>query len=299
MSYLKQNPKKAFLILAGIMLLVTAIITQSSTIPVSSEGIASKKDNNDFGKASLGFTPETEITPSIDVQVSAAGAFAESGKQIFGWEVEKRWPIASLTKLMTATVALENIPVNDIITITEENVKQEGSSGNFIAGEKFKLNDLIKAMILVSSNDAASALATHFSEEKFMAAMNEKAEELGMNNTYFADSTGLSSKNQSTVSDLVKLTEYIYGTNPQILSVAKKYKDTIVEIKTGKRRTIVNINPLAGGADFLGGKTGSTPEAGGNLISLFNIGGATKTIIVLGAQDRFAETEKIKDSLWQ
>lgn len=280
------------------MLLITVIIRQYITMSANSEEITSIKDTNDFDKASLEVIPETEIIPIIDVKASAAGAFAESGKQIFGWEVEKRWPIASLAKLMTAVVTLENIPANEIIEITEKDMRQEGSSGNFKTGEKFKLNDLIKAVILVSSNDAASAFATHFGEEKFVAAMNKKTEELNMNNTYFADPTGLSSKNQSTVSDLMKLTEYIQQTNPQVFAISRKTKDTIVEIKTGKRRVIANINAFAGRNGFLGGKTGSTPEAGGNLISLFDIRGATKTVIILGAEDRFAETEKIKNSLW-
>ncbi len=297
MKYLSHNLKTAFII-AGLVVLVFAV-RESATIPVSSEEVNLFKDSNDFSKSSLEMKPETEIKPDIDVQVSAAGAYGEGGKENFGWETGKRWPIASLTKLMTAVVALDTIPANEVITISEEAIATEGLSGNFSAGEKFKLNDLLKAMLLVSSNDAATAIAMHIGEEEFVAAMNKKAEALGLTDTSFADPTGLSVKNQSTIIDLLRLTEYVRNFKPEILAMTKYTKGTIVEVKTGKRRTVININTFAGRSDFLGGKTGSTPEAGGNLISVFKVAGEPKTIIVLGALDRFAETEKIKDSLWQ
>ncbi len=289
---------KTVLVFAGLLLLV-AVVRESATTFVSSEGVDLVKDGNDFAKASLEMEPGAGVEPEIDIQVSAAGAYGEGGKEAFGSRTEKRWPIASLTKLMTALVAFENIPEGEVIIITEEAVLTEGVSGSFTAGEKFKLNDLVKAMMLASSNDAASAIAIHFGEADFIEAMNEKAKELGMTDTSFIDPTGLSSRNQSTVIDLLRLTEYVRTIEPEILAMSKKLKDTIMEVKTGKRRTIVNINIFAGRSDFLGGKTGSTQEAGGNLISVFKVAGEPKIIIVLGAEDRFAETEKIKDSLWQ
>lgn len=297
MRYLNHNLKTA-LIIAGLVVLVF-VVQESATTPVSSEEVSLFKDSNDFSKSSLEVKPEIELKPDIDVQVSAAGAYGEGGKETFGWDTGKRWPIASLTKLMTAVVALEAIPANEVITISEEAIATEGISGSFTAGEKFKLNDLLKTMMLVSSNDAAAAIAAHIGEDEFIAAMNKKANDLGLTDTGFVDPTGLSVKNQSTVIDLLRLTEYVRNFKPEILAMTKKTKDTIVEVKTGKRRTVVNINTFAGRSDFLGGKTGSTPEAGGNLISVFKVAGEPKIIIVLGALDRFAETEKIKDSLWQ
>jgi len=297
MKYMKRVLKTT-LVFAGLLLLFI-VIRRSATVPASSEEIGLVKDENDFAKASFEIEPETGVSPDIDVQVSAAGAYGEGGKEAFGLRTDKRWPIASLTKLMTALVALENIPANEAITVTEEAVLTEGVSGNFAAGEKFKLNDLIKAMMLVSSNDAATVIAIHFGEADFINAMNEKAEGLGMTETDFSDPTGLSAKNQSTVIDLLRLTEYIKVAWPEILTMSRKSKDVITEIKTGKRRTMANINVFAGRSDFFGGKTGSTAEAGGNLISVFKVAGELKTIIVLGAEDKFAETEKIKNSLWQ
>lgn len=280
-------------------MLLVIVVRESSTMPASSEEVGLIKDGNDFAKASLEIEPETSAKPDIDIQANAAGAFCAGGREVFGWETEKRWPIASLTKLMTALVALENIPVSEVITITQEAVQVEGSSGNFAAGEKFKLRDLVKAMMVISSNGAAKAVAIHFGEEEFIAAMNSKAQELGMTDTTFVDSIGLSAQNQSTVNDLVRLTEYIKANKPEIFSMSMKPKDVITEVKTGKAKNIVNINVFAGKSDFLGGKTGSTPEAGGNLISIFKIANEARIIIVLGAEDRFAETEKIKNSLWQ
>ncbi len=297
MRRLNRNLKTA-LIIAGLVALVF-VVRESATIPASSEEVNLFKDSNDFSKSSLEVKPETEVKPDIDIQASAAGAYGKGGKETFGWETDKRWPIASLTKLMTAVVALEHLPISEVITISEEAVATEGNSGSFRAGEKFKLNDLLKAIMLVSSNDAATAVAMHIGEDEFIAAMNKKAQDLGLADTSFVDPTGLSVKNQSTVIDLLRLTEYVRNFEPEIFAVTKKTKDTIIEVKTGKRRTIVNINAFAGRRDFLGGKTGSTLEAGENLISVFKVAGEPKTIIVLGALDRRAETEKIKDSLWQ
>jgi len=289
---------KTLSVFIGLAALVLTI-RYTSTLPASSEEVSLVKDENYFSKASLEIGAETDLTPEIDVQVEAAGAFVEGGKEVFGWEMDKRWPIASLTKLMTAVVAFEKIEPAEIIIITKEAVASEGVAGSFSEGEKFRLNDLVKSMMLVSSNDAAEAIALHFGKEEFIKAMNSKALELGMNQTNFVDVTGISTRNQSTINDLIRLTEYIRLFEPGILGTSRKVKDTIIEVRTGKRRTLVNINYFAGDRDFVGGKTGSTPEAGGNLISIFNIADGPKTVIVLGTEDRFGETTKIKESLWQ
>src|SRR3990167_2186284 len=297
MRHLNRNLRTA-LMTAGLVVLVF-VIRESATIPVSSEEVNLFKDSNDFSKSSLEVKPEIEVKPDIDVQASAAGAYGEGGKETFGWETDKRWPIASLTKLMTAVVALENMDTNQIAIMSPEAMAIESPSGGFSLGGKYRINDLIRAMLLVSSNDAAEQIALTFGRDEFIKAMNGKALELGMTETNFIDPTGLSARNQSTINDLVRLTEYIRLFRPEMLATTKKTSGTITEVKTGKRRTLNNINPLASGKDFIGGKTGSTPEAGGNLISVFNIGGGPKIIIILGADDKFAETTKVKNSLWQ
>ena len=117
--------------------------------------------------------------------------------------------------------------------------------------------------------------------------MNRKAAELGMNQTVFFDSTGLSPLNQSTADDISKLIKYIVNNHQEILdwSREKNFGD------------FPNINFFAGRPDFLGGKTGYIDESKQNLVSLFSVGNRRILIIVLGAEDRFSQTQQLLDYL--
>ncbi len=235
-------------------------------------------------------------TPIVEkVSVSAAAAYTMGEEKLYSFRPDKRWPIASITKLMTALVAYENFELSESLTITRDMVETEGASGGFSPGERFTIEDLIDAMIIVSSNDAARALAINYGEDEFVAEMNKKAKEIGMTNTSFVDSTGLSVQNLSSADDLYKLAKYIWENQPDILKISRRKTDTIVDIRSGSGRKLDNINVFAGRSDFLGGKTGSIPEADGNLLSVFYVP-ERKTeivIVVLGTENRFKETEDI------
>ncbi len=219
-----------------------------------------------------------------------------SNKTIYEINSNKRWPMASLTKLMTSIVALKLMPEEEIIPITSEVIRSEGASGNFSPGEKFKLSALIKAMLLVSSNDAAEAIALHYGKDRFLQIMNAEARDLKMNDTVFSDSSGISLQNLSTAADLQRLINFIFLKNPKLLKITREKSASITEEISGESRELRNINLFALRSDFLGGKTGTMPQVGGNLISVFDIQGP-KAIIVLGADDKFKETEKIME-LW-
>jgi len=296
MKYPKLNSKTFYIF--GALMLFTVLASSYVVFSASSKEINLAKDLNNFAEASFDGGNNTGITPQIDITATAAGAFGYGGKQAFSWETTKRWPIASITKLMTAVVVSERMQATDVVEMTPEMLAADGYSG-FIKGQKYKVSDLEKAMLVISSNDAAYALAIHYGQADFIAAMNQKARDLRMTNTHYVDPAGLSAQNQSTVNDLVILSGYVRGYHPDIFNETKKNSDTIVEKRTGKRRILVNINEFAGKKDFLGGKTGTTPESGENLLSVFNIAGEAKTIIVLGDKNRYAETQKIISSLWQ
>jgi len=240
-------------------------------------------------------TPITE-----ELNISAAGAYTLDGTELYSLRADKRWPIASITKLMTAITADKlylkgEVEDYTLIKITEEMVATEGTSGGLQVGEIFRADALIKAMMLVSSNDAAAALAMHFGEEDFVGEMNEFAAELGMTNTNIVDPTGLSVQNLSTVEDLRRLVKFVWDEQPYIFNISKRSSDTIYDRAHGSRKVLNNINEFADTDGFLGGKTGRTPEAEGNLISIFEISGRADPviIIVLGTDDRFGETENI------
>lgn len=234
------------------------------------------------------------------VQASAAGAYLISTTDpLYTLRNQKRWPIASITKLMTSLTARRLITSTDIITMDEKTVAAFGEAGDFKAGERFTAGDLVKAMLVASSNDAAMALANHHGEEAFVAAMNQLAADIGMADTTFVDAAGLSVRNLSTPDDLSKLVRFIWTEDPEIFAITRLPRIDIADTDNERSRKLASTNIFAGRENFLGGKTGQIPNSDGNLVSIFNLSGkpAPVVIIVLGAEDRFKETEKILSEL--
>ena len=220
---------------------------------------------------------------------------------IFSVAPAKHWPIASITKLMTAIVVSETLGLTERILISDNAISIEGIAGNLIVGEEYTVRDLLKAALVVSSNDAAKALEEFFNKtlpgENLVDAMNKKAAALGMTKTHFVDPIGLSVLNQSTAYDLEKLVGYILSKHEYILTMSGEKTAMITNIRTGTRKTLVNINSLVENPDFLGGKTGHIDEAKGNLISVFNIYKTPVLIVVLGSDDRIGVTTTLYEWL--
>lgn len=230
--------------------------------------------------------PEVELISPV-VLPAGISATAVLVKDLFAAEPmlavnsDQQWPMASLTKLMTAVVARENIAKDVMIKMTERAIATESAAGNFVVGKFYGREELIRALLKVSSNDAAAAIAEFVGEEKLFQLMNQKAQALKMHETRFFDPSGLSSLNQSTLENLEKLVTYIYYYHPEIFRVTQEADG--------------NIHPFAGQPDFIGGKTGFIDEANGNLISLFNNDGRPLLIIVLGSDDRAKDTRILHD----
>lgn len=217
--------------------------------------------------------------------------FSDSGS-FLELNADNRWPAASLTKLMTAIVAWENIDLNKTIRLSKA-VILENDPLPFEEGEIYKIGDLIKAMIVASSNSAAEVAADDFGQPKFIDLMNKKARELGMSETSFYDPTGISPSDQSTVNDLFKLTRYIYSSRPEIFKISRERQSFITELNSGRKIVFGNANQFPGQTGYLGGKTGTTDAAGQNLISLFSFDKQPLAIIILGSQDRFEEARQL------
>lgn len=216
----------------------------------------------------------------------------QSGEKYFTNFSSKRWPIASLSKLMTATIVYANLNLDATATIAQADMA-DGDNSGFAPGETYRLRDLLKVMLVASKNTAANVLARSYGLEQFFALMNAKAKDWGMNDTYFEDPSGLSIANQSTGEDLLKMVRGISVERPDIWKTTENAKVTIKELNSGKLRSFTSTNQFVNRKDFYGGKTGYTPEADGNLISVFLYGKRTVVIIVLGSSDRFGETENI------
>ena len=237
-------------------------------------------------------TSVNEMCQPIEAKVFIAQT-VDGAYVIYEKNSQNRWPIASITKLMSAIVALENINQASVIEITPAIEDEVSGSNTLNSGESYSANDLVKAMLSISSNDAAFALAESMGKDAFVQKMNDKAKELSMSQTDFYEPSGLSYLNQSTAQDLYLLLTYIKKHYPYILDVTQQKTVTIKNKTTGIRETLTNINEFAGRKDFLGGKTGFIDQSGGNLVSLFYENGKMVYIAILGSPDRFSETEKI------
>jgi len=214
----------------------------------------------------------------------------ETGAIFSGDSVNKRWPTASITKLMTATVAIDNVDPNAHISISPEIFAADPEETTLVPGGTYSMADLMHVMLMPSSNVAAEALASYFGKARFLAFMNERAQTWGMKNTYFDDPSGISSANESTVSDMLILAQHVYNDYPQVYAITRTAATTITEINSTRKISVKSINNFAGQADFIGGKTGHTNEAGGNLLSIFRYDGHPVLIVVLGSDDRFGAT---------
>lgn len=206
------------------------------------------------------------------------------------------YPIASITKLMAAVIALENIELNQRITLTEEILKPLGHSPSLYLGLNVSAENLLKASLIQSTNDASEALAHFLGKETFLALMNQKAKELDMTNTVFYDPHGLNPANRSTSRDLAKLLLYIHQNHPQILDITRDNNFWLPD-PTGRLLKFRNLNNFYPFSTFIGGKTGYLSEAKQTLASIFKVNEKPLAIIVLYSGNRQADTFAILKQL--
>lgn len=229
----------------------------------------------------------------LDPPVGAAAATVQLMNEPFSflnYRTYEERPIASLTKLLTAAVVLENVGLDKKVPVSAAAIKTEGEAGGLSSGEVYTARDLLKIMLMTSSNDAAAALEEYVGgPEPFLALIKEKLAALGMRQTFVGDSTGLSDENRSTATDLVKLVAYIAKRHPDILSWSRLTSILVQPVNGATTRTITNINPLASSSAFLGGKTGTSPAALENLIAVMSHGTDRIVVVILGSRDRYEE----------
>lgn len=205
----------------------------------------------------------TAVTEAVEVSAAAAVLMdADSGRLLYEKNGEKRMLIASTTKLMTALVALEQGGLQQEITVTGGHMA-EGSSMYLRPGEKLTLETLLYGLLLSSGNDAALAVTECMGGAvPFVARMNEKAAELGMENTHFTNPNGLDDEaHYSTAEDMAKLAAAAMD-DPVLRRVASTRTARI------GGRTLTNHNKLLSRVEgCVGLKTGYTRAAGRTLVS--------------------------------
>lgn len=228
--------------------------------------------------------------------ISASSAVlmdADSGRILYAKNSDERRLIASITKLMTALVALESgHSLNEVITIQAEWTGIEGSSLYLKPGDKITLETLLYGLMLRSGNDAAHAIAGYCGGdvETFIASMNAKAEALGMTNSCFANPSGLNAQEHySTARDMA------------ILARACLQNDTLRKIVSTRTITLeghifTNHNKLLWQYDgCIGLKTGYTEKAGRTLVSAAQRDGMTLICVTLNAPNDWSDHSKLLD----
>lgn len=235
----------------------------------------------------------------LDPEIKAEAALVYSlddNLAFYSYRTYKQWPIASITKLLTAAVSLDTFGPNAKVAISDKAITTEGTSGELKSGEVYPLRDLVKILLLSSSNDAAVAIEEFAGgREKFIPDLNKRAEALGMSQTSIEEPSGLSPKNVSSATDLLALTRFVVEREPEILSWTRLENLLVQPLNSSDSRIVQNINPLISESDFLGGKTGTTPEARQNLVAVFSFEKRRVAVVILGSSDRLGETRKLLD----
>lgn len=206
----------------------------------------------------------------VPVSVEAASSYAvvdaETGRVLMGEEENARHPIASLTKMWTALVAIEEGNLNDTVTISKRAVYSEGSSIYLQEGDQYKLEELLYGLLLRSGNDAATAIAEHVggSVEGFVKLMNDKAVLHGLNGTTFANPSGLHHETHlATAADTARMLQIAMKNE-----TFRKIASTV--IYNGSRTVWQNKHKLlADNVGAVAGKTGYTKVAGRTLATYF------------------------------
>lgn len=225
---------------------------------------------------------QAQERPSIGAP-SAIVVEASTGDVVFERNADEKRSIASTTKLMTALLALDTVALDDTLTVSPYNAAPAESVANLRAGERLRVADLLRALLLASANDAAVTLANGISGSvpSFVREMNARAKELGLTNTSYDNPVGLDGpRNRSTARDLVRLA--------LVLRRDDFFRETVnrprATLQTGaRRRTVLNRNRLVRDHAFVDGvKTGRTQQAGYVLVGSATRGGVTVVSAVLG-----------------
>lgn len=226
----------------------------------------------------------------------------ETGETIYAKSTNIPTPIASVTKLMTAMVLLDqHLPMDEVIAVSDGDIDTlKGTSSRLRVGTTLSRHDMLQLALMSSENRAASALArtTPKGMAAFVAAMNSKAAELGMTNTHFSDPTGLNSENVSTAEDLVKMVKAAYQ-YPDIRAITTTPEYDVAV--NGYRRPVEfrNTNILVRNGDWVIGlsKTGYISEAGRCLVMQAQIADQPLIIVLLdswGKYTRIGDAQRIK-----
>lgn len=238
---------------------------------------------------------------------------------LFAKNEDERLPLASITKLMTALTARDYMSESTVVTLQDDDLSTEGDSG-LRAGERWRLGDLLQMMLLVSSNDATTAVGrlvgsggqdieSSIAQARFVQMMNSTANEFGFESLEFSNTSGLDIKEIENDSVLVRraggfgsardvagLASLLWKKYPEVFEITAR-KDARMVSQSEVVHNLINTNEITGHIPgLMASKTGYTDLAGGNLVVIFDISiGHPVVAVVLGStqKGRFEDMKQI------
>ncbi len=218
----------------------------------------------------------------------------DSNKILLEKDADKIRPIASLSKLLTALVAMDRLGLDDEIEVGKDAVDTFGETGGLVVGEKISVQSLLYVMLIESSNDAAVALADKL-DGQFVDFMNQKTSELNLKNTHFSDPSGLNNENVSNAKDLEKIMEEFIK-NPLLAGITKNYRAEIVSLDGKYKHKLTSTDKLLPKyPEIIAGKTGYIEESGNCMAIALKSPGNKGIIInvILASTDRLGDMDKL------
>lgn len=235
-------------------------------------------------------------------RLSASGVLIldlQSAQSVFSRAPDFRRPIASLTKLMTALLIIENHDLQEWVTIPGDIDSTNGNVVHLPPGQQFVVGDLLSALLMASANDAADALARFHSgsPDAFVIAMNERAQALGLTETQFMNVAGFDAPDQwSTPRDLGWLAMFLLR-SPAIQERLAQ-RGVVIRSRQGQAIPITHTHAfLHAQTPVIMGKTGTTTKAGQCLLSVVEIDERQYLVILLNSLQRYADMRAILDAL--
>ena len=284
-----------------LFILASLFFLPAGTLTGNENGAVSK---NTFATSST--RTKAPVDPFYNISLEAESAYVldvKNNKTLFSKNGEKKLPLASLTKIMSAIVLREHFGEGHTIQIDSNALTMEGDNGLFI-NEKWDIGDLLSFSLITSSNDGIRAATKSFEETTgtdMIRLMNEKARTLSLAKTHFLNETGLDvtptlSGSYGTAHDVSTLLKYAYERHGELLYPTRYKERRITSLNFGEH-VVKNTNNIVDKLpSVLGGKTGFTDLAGGNLAVLFEKEPGWPIIVVaLGSstEGRFSDVEKL------
>ncbi len=301
------NPKNKKIILAPLFILCSFLIF--FLISNKNKEVSQANIKEIIPESSKHFNKKTasKIMPNFDLSLESNIVIVgnlKTGHIIFQKNADLKTSTASIAKLLSASIVLEKLNPEDVITINDIIYGNLPSKTDLVLNERIKVIDLLKMALIMSSNDSINALANHLGYYDFLNQMNLKAIDIGMYNSHFDNPVGFDSAgNYTTALDLFQLAKYVYNNYPLIGEISRS-KAISFRSNSGIEHLVVPTNIIVGQLEnYWGGKTGTTPLAKEALLAIFEFkeDGLSYPFVAIVTQsdNRFSDIKKISEWLNQ